>query len=1375
MIATPTWGTSTSIMDYHKESKDNYYKKEGDLGIWQGKLATELGLSGAINDKDLENLLNGKNQEGTQILKHISIDKATGERTRAGLDLTFNAPKSVSVAYELAKATGNEALASKLLEIHNNATTKVLEKIEKNYSQARETKDGITTHVDTGNLAIAKFQHDTARPITDEKGNVTVDPSLHTHAVIMNMTKSKDGTYKAIESKEIFENYRSAGMEYRSVMAAELKAAGFEIVVTDHNQGFYEIKLTQDEKLDEKILDNFSERSKQIEEALPALKEKYPDKSDSELKQLAAHQTREFKGVIDRDKVREDNLGRATELGLSVENINDLSKSMQQKQEELKNLTPEQIQAQKDEDKTKARDALKTSIQVMTDEKSVFEKEDIMQNAQKFLLADAINPQILDQVFKEQFISKEDDRLIKIRDNNYTTKEILNYEKSVLDMLKESKNQVQQIHTQSEAKEKICQYSEKQEHPLTKGQAQAAALILSSKDSIIGIQGDAGTGKTTMLKAVNALKEDTKLIGLSYTGKAASEIEAATREKEKEKASQTTFKEGGIKSSTIASFLNGIENGTINKQELKDAKLIVDEASMLGIKDANKLLSFAKEAGAQVVLMGDVKQFKAINAGDPFTMLQDNNMKTENMNEVLRQNDKTLKEAVKHLNNYNSDAAFKTLDDASKIKALSKEDNVIEEITKEYFKDNHKPMDTTAIAATKDTFKNNLILTNTNRIKDELNHSIRGEMRTRGHLKGNDITLNTRESSRLTPSQKYFASNYKDSSSIFLQGDIYIKGEDGTVDKLGKGSEFKIIGSDIKSNTLSVEDKEGKSHTIDLKKNSNAIQAYSEEKRNFAQGEKIVFEKNDKKLGENNGNVAEILKIDEKGNITAKMEDKTITFNASEYNYFNHGYAVTSYKAQGQTSANVIAHMPAKAQNFNSFYTVVTRAQDNLTIFTDSKEDLRSMIHNEQIKDNALSLNDKYDQRKAKEEQMQKLSFEERQEARIEAYNNAPASKRQVDFAANIAKELGIQNPDIGKRVNTDSFIKEHIGEFEKLQTVKTPSDKQLDFAQKIADKLYQDIDTSKMNAKETKAYISENSAAFNNTVKNPTEHLLSIDFSQLSSVQQDNYFRDLTRAEMFAAYKKDIDTLELLDQKHEKEFPQTSLEEKQIKIDIYATALDIKSKDYLDVMVKEHTHLRFEENIQKFGLDTPLGMANELKSQGLNYKDEKYNTLADLITEKQFEHLMSKHDGTNDKELEERNTRMIEFTQGFKEQLHETREYEAKINMIETEIEAGNLYKATELLEENRELLEEHDLKSLESTLEYSVSEQFETVQEELEKEFEKQEEFLLQELEDTAELENDNSTDAIEPAKEIENTALENIENETAKEREDEYEYER
>lgn len=276
MIANPTWGTSSSVLEYHQESQDNYYQKEGDLGIWQGKAAVALGFKGAITEEHLKAALLGKNSKGEKALRQVSIDKETGERTRAGLDLTFNAPKSVSIAYELAKAIGNDKLADTILQIHNETTSKVLDKIEKNYSQARETKDGVTEHVNTGNLAIAKFQHDIARPVTDGKGNVTVDPSLHTHAVIMNMTKSADGIYKAIESKQIFENYKSAGMEYRAIMAAELKAVGFEINITDHNKGFYEIGLTGTRETDEKLIDGLSQRSEQIDKALPALREKYP-------------------------------------------------------------------------------------------------------------------------------------------------------------------------------------------------------------------------------------------------------------------------------------------------------------------------------------------------------------------------------------------------------------------------------------------------------------------------------------------------------------------------------------------------------------------------------------------------------------------------------------------------------------------------------------------------------------------------------------------------------------------------------------------------------------------------------------------------------------------------------------------------------------------------------------------------------------------------------------------------------------------------------------------------------------------------------------------------------------------------------------------
>ncbi|ABB44085.1 hypothetical protein Suden_0806 [Sulfurimonas denitrificans DSM 1251] len=297
-------------------------------------------------------------------------------------------------------------------------------------------------------------------------------------------------------------------------------------------------------------------------------------------------------------------------------------------------------------------------------------------------------------------------------------------------------------------------------------------------------------------------------------------------------------------------------------------------------------------------------------------------------------------------------------------------------------------------------------------------------------------------------------------------------------------------------------------------------------------------------------------------------------------------------------------------------------------------------------------------------------------------------------------------------------------------------SDKQINFAQKIANKLYEDVDFSKMNTLEVGKYINDNGTAFNSANLNPNEHLLSVDASKLSSEQQENYFRDLTRAEMFSAFKKDIDTLELLDLKHEKEFPQDSLVEKQIKIDLYATALDIKSKDYLEVMVKEHTHLQFEENIKKYGLDTPIGMANELKSQGLSYQDEKYRAMADLIVEKQFDKLMEKHDGTNDRELENRNSKMIGFVDGFKEQLEQTREYEAKIDEIENAVAQNDVFRAMNLVEQ----VEEHDMRGVELKINAAIEARFESVELELQKEFKLESKFLNEELEAAREVKIEN-----------------------------------
>ena len=135
MISAPTWVSGNSALEYQAEQKDNYYQKEGDhLGTWQGRGVEALGFKQgeAITKEDLKNILFGKDKEGKQILENIRLDE-NGDRLRAGLDLTFSAPKSVSIALETAQGYGDTKTAKALLETHQNAVTKVLERIEDKY------------------------------------------------------------------------------------------------------------------------------------------------------------------------------------------------------------------------------------------------------------------------------------------------------------------------------------------------------------------------------------------------------------------------------------------------------------------------------------------------------------------------------------------------------------------------------------------------------------------------------------------------------------------------------------------------------------------------------------------------------------------------------------------------------------------------------------------------------------------------------------------------------------------------------------------------------------------------------------------------------------------------------------------------------------------------------------------------------------------------------------------------------------------------------------------------------------------------------------------------------------------------------------------
>ena len=169
-------------------------------------------------------------------------------------------------------------------------------------------------------------------------------------------------------------------------------------------------------------------------------------------------------------------------------------------------------------------------------------------------------------------------------------------------------------------------------------------MVLSSKDWVVGVQGYAGTGKTTMLNRLRTLAESR---GYNTTGLAPSASAARTLERE-----------SGIESETLQRFL-ARHAGTIEgrgtakglrslRDRFSKTVLVVDESSLASSEQMQRLLRAATTLRVpRVVLVGDEKQLGAVEAGRPFEQLRRAGMQTAVMDEILRQRDMNLKEAVR--------------------------------------------------------------------------------------------------------------------------------------------------------------------------------------------------------------------------------------------------------------------------------------------------------------------------------------------------------------------------------------------------------------------------------------------------------------------------------------------------------------------------------------------------------------------------------------------------------------------------------------------------------------------------------------------------------------------------------------------------------
>ena len=152
----------------------------------------------------------------------------------AGFDLTFSAPKSVSLLYGL----GPDEVAEAVRSSHDTATRDALHYLERHALYARRGAGG-DQRVETTGAVAAAFRHRTSR---------AGDPQLHTHVLLANVVLGSDGRYSAPDARLIYFHGRTAGFVYQAVLRAELSSRLGVRFETSHN-GLAEIEGVDKEML----------------------------------------------------------------------------------------------------------------------------------------------------------------------------------------------------------------------------------------------------------------------------------------------------------------------------------------------------------------------------------------------------------------------------------------------------------------------------------------------------------------------------------------------------------------------------------------------------------------------------------------------------------------------------------------------------------------------------------------------------------------------------------------------------------------------------------------------------------------------------------------------------------------------------------------------------------------------------------------------------------------------------------------------------------------------------------------------------------------------------------------------------------------------
>jgi conjugative relaxase-like TrwC/TraI family protein len=573
------------------QGRDDYYSGRGEApGEWVGAGARALGLDGRVSGEQFNALIAGADPRDPSARFRDGPDPKV-----AALDLTFSAPKSVSVLFAIA----GEEVAGELVAAHEAAVRAAVEWIEDTAVQVRRGPQGHVRLPGEGLIAAA-YRHRMSRAL---------DPQLHTHVVAANLTRGPDGRFTALFGAPIYQAAKTGGYLYQAHLRVEIS----ERLGLDWGpvrKGAAELQ-----ELPREVLEEFSRRRQEMQRAAAEGGFSLQSKRSAE---AAAVDTRERKQYgIETHTWREEIQARAAEHGLGRDEVAGILERGAGRRARVSRADRDGLGGSVDAPGSRELGELADRLAGpvgLTERSNTFDERAVLQ---EFAQAAGQGAQVSVVRGRADRFGDRDD-VLRTRDGAMTTESLVDCERCLIDAAAGRAKEACALVPYAAVDRALAGAS----RPLTSEQEQVVRGCASSGRGVDVVQALAGTGKTYTAGILRSVYEAAgyRVLGLAPTGRGAREL----------------TDEAGIAACTIDRALIDIEQ--LDDRFAERTVIVLDEAGMAPTRLTARLLEHAARAGAKVIAIGDSGQLPSVLAGGWLRAVGERVGALE-LTEVMRQRD----------------------------------------------------------------------------------------------------------------------------------------------------------------------------------------------------------------------------------------------------------------------------------------------------------------------------------------------------------------------------------------------------------------------------------------------------------------------------------------------------------------------------------------------------------------------------------------------------------------------------------------------------------------------------------------------------------------------------------------------------------------